>query len=32
MAFRGWFGGVSRVVWWRFEGGLVAFREGFDGV
>ena len=26
------FGGVSRMVWWRFEGGLMAFRGWFDGV
>ena len=32
MAFRGWFDGVLRVVWWRFERVLMAFREGFDGV
>ncbi len=25
MAFQGWFGGVSRMVWWRFEDGLMAF-------
>ena len=32
MAFRGWFGGVSRMVWWRFKGALVAFQGWFGGV
>lgn len=32
MAFRECFGGVSRVLWWRFEGALMTFREGFNGV
>ena len=25
VAFWGWFGGVLRMVWWRFERGLTAF-------
>lgn len=25
VAFRGWFGGVLRVVWWRFERVLTVF-------
>lgn len=24
--------GLGGGFWWRFEDGLVAFREGFDGV
>ena len=32
MAFRECFGGVSRMVWWRFEGLLMAFRGCFDDV
>ena len=27
VAFRECFGGVSRVVWWRFEDGLMAFES-----